>query len=258
MCRRGSRGRPLPLPGASCQWWLSALNATVRQADADLTQPSPGAAVRLFGSARCLRGFRLRRSGEAWAASVSCQPGRAPARPDVLVPHCSWGKASQRTARAGCAAVPALWGDKRSRVTIVVHPTKHGPFVSASPASSATRIWQFAALLWWHRASTTTQPVWEPSKTLFPTLQYPGPPGAGSHRGCRDVFSWCPQGHSPLRPGWVLAPPLLPQSSGCSDRSDCPDCSDSRNSVRCAYFPALTVRFITRRFIGDYDPTLGR
>lgn len=168
MCRRGSRGRPLPLPGASCQRWLSALNATVRQADADLTQPSPGAAVRLFGSARCLRGFRLRRSGEAWAASVSCQPGRAPARPDVLVPHCSWGKASQRTARAGCAAVPALWGDKRSRVTIVVHPTKHGPFVSASPSSSATRIWQFAALLW---CLAITGPAPRPS--LFGSLRRP-------------------------------------------------------------------------------------
>lgn len=33
---------------------------------------------------------------------------------------------------------------------------------------------------------------------------------------------------------------------------------DSPNCVWCGFFTALTVRFITRRFIGDYDPTLGR
>ncbi|XP_071664778.1 ras-related and estrogen-regulated growth inhibitor-like isoform X1 [Patagioenas fasciata] len=74
----------------------------------------------------------------------------------------------------------------------------------------------------------------------------PGPQGhvCGVPAGCHLL---APHGPVPGLGRVLLVPPASP---GSAVRCDSPNC------VWCGFFTALTVRFITRRFIGDYDPTL--
>jgi len=78
--------------------------------------------------------------------------------------------------------------------------------------------------------------------------------GPGLQHRCWDVFFWCPHRRLPLKLGQVFSPSVLPQSADVSLQFHL----TTVTGLVVVVFTALTVRFITRRFIGDYDPTLGR